>query len=1682
VQNGLCYDDDNATVRYYEQPVANAGPDQNLCNIFTFQLAAVPYVYCGTEGVNYWPENHWELVGNYPDALFLFLPDVYTPNATVTISSNADCPYGSYVFKWVENNSKGDDLGGCSASDEVIVTIYEDPAPSAGPDLVFCDTWAFSLWGVGDAPCYENTVVEYSWEKTAEPGNCNVTIDDDNTTNPDIVISDCDPAECAYGKYTFELTQSNGYLDQTGDFQEVCASTDDKNIWIFQPIYADAGDDQHLCNSFSFTMTAIPTDFCGDPGVNYFTWGKWEFASGPASASILQPNNPNSPVTINPNVPCPYGKYTFKWTEYNGFGSGSSFLGCWDVDYVDIYIDEVPESVNAGPDQALCDMFTLALDGTIDLPCTENTAYSFEWTLVSQPDAATVDISGAIDPVVNITGGTGCRYGEYVFKLTQKNGYYTDIGLFTEVCSDFDLVSVWIFEPVDPDAGLDQDLCNVNQFALDATPTTFCLPGYSAGTWSYVGGPAPVVFDGSLENPVVEIQTGGVQCWWGAYTFRYTEKNGFFAAGADPRGWCEGYDEVTVYIYEPLDVNAGPDAAFCDLFTFDLDGSLAPLCNTAFITHVSWSVALQPDACNVTFVTPYSLDPIVDITNCSGCPYGDYIFKVRAENGYYDDLGEWQTVCWDEDEVIVTIYEHPDPVDAGDPQELCNDYTFDLSADLGADYCGVSDPWYSWIVVSQPTFAGCTVAFTNQSSPTTSVSIENCTGTCPYGEFVFRFTEWNGLDDCYESDIVTVTIFEMPDAQAGPDVNACIDIQNLPYCDDMEGELEYCYSMVGLWTKSCGPGDVVFEDINDPNSGYCVNEPGRYKFTWTVWNGAEGCEDEDEVIFDLLEQPIANAIFNELYAPCNTLCIDLGLAGVDKYDYIGTDEGDCPNYQDFANWSLVSGPGAVTFADDTDPETELCVSTYGGYTVRWREVNVAVDGESQCEDWVDVYVEFNETPEPLAMGGDTCGNCFTLNGTLDAGFGSTFYWEFVSGPCVVTFDPFEIDPEICIEDNAECYGTYTFKLHQWNGECEGTATATILFKQLPPPVAICYENNPNECGPPDGERFDYGGCLQPGDVFEACADGHTSFSLNPWCECTPGFDWNNPTLWGFTFEWNVIAPSGTNVWVTPGYFDFENGSWIYPELDINWGECCDTARIYLIITSDDNCELALEYKAYVHHKPCIDIIGPDVSEVGMVAEYCNNCPPDPCYLYNWTAEHCGIIQSGENNECIEVLWTDYNVNDGWGEITLTIFDTCTGCCNYDEMMIKILPTGTLGNETLSGTVFYDNNFETPLNGAEITLWNGGVPVMTTTSFNQIINNDPPPPTYIPGYYEFTGINGTTIFGITVNYDAPWFGANATDALAVELKYNGWPNGLPAGFIDDVLAQESMDVTNLSGINGTDALWIKQRAINMVSYFPAGDWAYLPNMSTTAGTFDIPLLNMGDVNRTNIPGSMKSVPAIELVNDGMMNVVNGQVFDLPIRIEKENIFGAMTLELEYNSALIEVVDVNAVEGILSNITPGMVSMAWSNVNPMALTANDVVVTLKVKAIGAIASTETLFNIGINSEFADAAARVVEPVTLKSFGVTTEPAALDYFLSANRPNPFSTSTFIEYTMPETGKVKLSVLDMLGQELEVLVDATQTAGSYTVEFSAAGLATGVYIYKITVDGETRDFISTQRMVVSQ
>lgn len=69
-----------------------------------------------------------------------------------------------------------------------------------------------------------------------------------------------------------------------------------------------------------------------------------------------------------------------------------------------------------------------------------------------------------------------------------------------------------------------------------------------------------------------------------------------------------------------------------------------------------------------------------------------------------------------------------------------------------------------------------------------------------------------------------------------------------------------------------------------------------------------------------------------------------------------------------------------------------------------------------------------------------------------------------------------------------------------------------------------------------------------------------------------------------------------------------------------------------------------------------------------------------------------------------------------------------------------------------------------------------------------------------------------------------------------------------------------------------------------------------------------------------------------------------------------------------------------------------------------------------------------------------------------------------LEQNYPNPFNPSTAISYSLNETMPVQLSVFNMNGQKVATLVNSTQNAGSYNVNFNASNLASGLYIYRLT------------------
>jgi hypothetical protein len=81
-----------------------------------------------------------------------------------------------------------------------------------------------------------------------------------------------------------------------------------------------------------------------------------------------------------------------------------------------------------------------------------------------------------------------------------------------------------------------------------------------------------------------------------------------------------------------------------------------------------------------------------------------------------------------------------------------------------------------------------------------------------------------------------------------------------------------------------------------------------------------------------------------------------------------------------------------------------------------------------------------------------------------------------------------------------------------------------------------------------------------------------------------------------------------------------------------------------------------------------------------------------------------------------------------------------------------------------------------------------------------------------------------------------------------------------------------------------------------------------------------------------------------------------------------------------------------------------------------------------------------------------------------------------LNQNYPNPFNPTTQLSYNLKIDGNVKLTVFNLVGQSMAVLVDGYQTAGYYEVSFDANDLPAGIYLYKLQVG----DYSSVKRMTL--
>ncbi|TNF45926.1 MAG: T9SS type A sorting domain-containing protein, partial [Bacteroidetes bacterium] len=80
--------------------------------------------------------------------------------------------------------------------------------------------------------------------------------------------------------------------------------------------------------------------------------------------------------------------------------------------------------------------------------------------------------------------------------------------------------------------------------------------------------------------------------------------------------------------------------------------------------------------------------------------------------------------------------------------------------------------------------------------------------------------------------------------------------------------------------------------------------------------------------------------------------------------------------------------------------------------------------------------------------------------------------------------------------------------------------------------------------------------------------------------------------------------------------------------------------------------------------------------------------------------------------------------------------------------------------------------------------------------------------------------------------------------------------------------------------------------------------------------------------------------------------------------------------------------------------------------------------------------------------------------------------------NYPNPFNSKTTIKYSVPESSKVVLKIYNLLGKEIETIVNEQKPAGTYEVTWNAAGFPNGIYFYRL----QAGDFLFTRKMILNR
>ncbi|MDX2305734.1 MAG: gliding motility-associated C-terminal domain-containing protein [Microscillaceae bacterium] len=460
------------------------------------------------------------------------------------------------------------------------------------------------------------------------------------------------------------------------------------------------------------------------------------------------------------------------------------------------------------------------------------------------------------------------------------------------------------------------------------------------------------------------------------------------------------------YISQFISTDAGPEKFVCGLTTTLQASGVKAIWTDTEMWNLNdgsgvWTVESTPvPLADVSFgsFTLSTSSVSVDVS-------GTYVFRwtqTPADN-----------ICIDSDIVPVTFIENP-AADAGTDLVVCGSDTT-LNA-----IPGVLGEW-EFIPrrdsLGNPIQSGVTLVDPND--PQTAINV------IEEGIYTFRWKVGiEGVTGCFDTDDVKVQfVFNDFVFSAGNDQSVC------------GLNTRFAGSGPGVWSLiSTSPGGLptpTIQDDTDPRSQVTVSQAGTYTFKWLVGEG-QICEDSDTVRIKFTQQPVANA------GKDSTFCgLNYTLAG------------NAPQTQTVGQWSQVSGPGTITFNNNSLQNTGIQASVEGLYRLRWSISGV---DSTICVAQDDVSLNFIAQPTPSA-GPDTliCGLSFSAQGSAPQDALTTGLWTSVPGnPGTPVFgNATAFNTPIAVDNFGDYQFVWTLTRTKDGRSCPVSDTVLVTFVDIP---------------------------------------------------------------------------------------------------------------------------------------------------------------------------------------------------------------------------------------------------------------------------------------------------------------------------------------------------------------------------------------------------------------------------------------------------------------------------------------------------------------------------------------------------------------------------------------------------------------------------------------------------------